>query len=108
MHYTVSNPMRGANAVQGLTRITSFVSILGCSAVARRCWELRRQKKLTHMDKLVLVLCLVDLGLAIAWFIGNWPRRNAFACNFQVRLKKSTGIHLSVDKPVPFNHAKCN
>ena len=85
MHYTISNPLRGAMAVQTITRITSFVSILGCSAVARQCWELKRQKKLTHMDKLVLVLCLVDLGLAIAWFIGNWPSGDDFACNFQVR-----------------------
>lgn len=85
MHYTITNPMRGALAVQGLTRFTSLLSIVGCSVVAKQCWALKREKKLTHMDKLVLVLCLVDLGLAIAWFIGNWSRGNEFACNFQVR-----------------------
>ena len=76
--------MRGERAIQTLTRITALISIIGCSVVAKQCYELKRQKKLTHMDKLVLVLCLIDLGLAIAWFVGDWPHRSMFACNFQV------------------------
>jgi hypothetical protein len=100
MHYTITNPMKGANGVQALTRFTSLVSILGCSAVARQCWELKRQKKLTHMDKLVLVLCLVDLGLAIAWFVGNWARGNEFACNFQVGVRSNQRWMGSVIRPI--------
>lgn len=83
--------MRGAVAIQTITRITSLISIVGCSLVAKQCYQLKRQKQLTHMDKLVLVLCLVDLGLAIAWFVGDWPQHNEFACNFQVSIPVKQG-----------------
>ena len=72
-------------AVVLLTRCTSMISIIGCSIVAMQCWKLKQEKKLTNMDKLILVLCLVDLGLAISWFVGDWSKDNHFACNFQVR-----------------------
>jgi hypothetical protein len=80
----VMHSLREAVAVSTITRITSLISIIGCSVVAKQCWELKLQKKLTHMDKLILVLCLVDLGLAISWFVGDWVQ-HGFPCGFQVR-----------------------
>jgi len=78
-----TDTFKDAAVIQAITRMTSLISIVGCSVVAKQCWTLKQQKKLTLMDKLVLVLCLVDLGLAIAWFMGNWSRKDDFACNFQ-------------------------
>ena len=77
--------MGAAVAVSTITRFTSLISIIGCTAVAWQCWGLKRKGKLTHMDKLILVLCLVDLGLAISWFVGDWVS-HGFMCGFQVRL----------------------
>jgi hypothetical protein len=75
-----------AVSVATITRITSLISIVGCLVVAKQCYVLKKQKKLTHMDKLILVLCLIDLGLAIVWFIGDWVRKDEFLCDFQVSM----------------------
>lgn len=74
-----------AVAVSTITRITAFISILGCTVVAHQCYRLKKQKKLTHMDRLILVLCLIDLCLATVWFIGDWPGHKDWLCGFQVR-----------------------